>query len=307
MDFISNFDEVTKQFKAHLQLERSLSPHTVEGYLRDVEKLFVFLKERHATLKLNFISQEEISDFLQNIYQLGISPNTQSRILSGIKSFFQFLIETGLITDNPTSLISTPKIPRKLPEVLSYEEISTMLESIDVSRPDGARNKAMIEVLYSSGIRVSELINLTLSNLHFDIGFIKVKGKGKKERFVPIGKDAIRLTQIYIDQIRSKVTRQKGYENFVFLNKRGKNLSRVMVFMFIKEIAQKAGISKKVSPHTFRHSFATHLVEGGADLRAVQEMLGHESITTTEIYTHLDMSYLKEVMVSYHPLYKRAL
>jgi integrase/recombinase XerD len=230
-----------------------------------------------------------------------MSAHSQARILSGIKSFYKYLLMEDIIKNDPSHLIESPKLGRKLPDTLSFPEIETLLSAIDLSTPEGARNRAILEVLYSSGLRVSELVELKLTNVYFDIGFLRVIGKGSKERLVPIGSDALKYLNIYIDQIRCHIPVKKEYENNVFLNRRGGSLSRVMIFMIIKDLAIITGLKKSISPHTFRHSFATHLIEGGADLRAVQEMLGHESITTTEIYTHLDRDYLKQVIKDFHP------
>jgi integrase/recombinase XerD len=239
--------------------------------------------------------------FLEYINELGMSAYSQARIISGLKAFYKFLLIEELITSDPTELIEGPKIGRKLPDTLSYQEIEKLLEAIDLSTPEGSRNRAMLEVLYSSGLRVSELVELKLNNIYFDVGFLRVIGKGNKERLVPIGRDAMKHLKIYIEEIRVHVPVQHGFEGHVFLNRRGKRLSRVTVFTTIKALAKKIGLKKDISPHTFRHSFATHLIEGGADLRAVQEMLGHESITTTEIYTHLDRDYLRQVITAFHP------
>lgn len=245
-----------------------------------------------------------LQQFLQYINELEMSAYSQARILSGIKAFYKYLLFEELIKDDPTALIEGPKIGRKLPDTLSYIEIEKLLEAIDLSTPEGSRNRAIIEVLYSSGLRVSELIELKLGNVHFDIGFLRVIGKGNKERLVPIGRDALKYLEIYLKEIRGRTPLKppaKGSEAYVFLNRNGKKLTRVMIFTIIKNLAIKVGLNKTISPHTFRHSFATHLIEGGADLRAVQEMLGHESITTTEIYTHLDRDYLRQVIQEYHP------
>lgn len=247
------------------------------------------------------VTPKQLQGFLQYVNELGMSAYSQARILSGIKGFFKYLMFEELIEKDPTELIEGPKIGRKLPDTLSYPEIEKLLEAIDLSKPEGGRNRAMLEVLYSSGLRVSELVDLKLNNIYFDVGFLRVIGKGNKERLVPIGRDALKHLKIYIEEIRVHVPVQKGSEADVFLNKRGKGLSRVSVFTMIKELARKIGLKKTISPHTFRHSFATHLIEGGADLRAVQEMLGHESITTTEIYTHLDRDYLRQVITEFHP------
>lgn len=247
------------------------------------------------------LTNKHVQGLLEYINELGMSAYSQARILSGIKSFYKFLLFEEEITTDPTELIEGPKIGRKLPDTLSYPEIESLLNAIDLSRPDGARNRAMLEVLYSSGLRVSELVDLKRNNVYYDIGFLRVIGKGNKERLVPIGRDALKYLKIYIDEVRVQIPVKKGFEADVFLNSRGSRISRVSVFTMIKTLAQKVGIKKIISPHTFRHSFATHLIEGGADLRAVQEMLGHQSITTTEIYTHLDRDYLRQVITEFHP------
>lgn len=290
-----------KHFKNYLRLERSLSGNSVEAYVRDVEKLEEFLELTKIDLAPARIREEHLSAFLRYIAELGLAAHSQARMLSGIKAFFKYLLLENEITEDPTELLESPRLPRKLPDVLSYEEIETMLSAIDHSTPEGTRNRAIMEVLYSSGLRVSELTDLQLTNCHFDIGFLRIIGKGDKMRLVPIGKEAIKYTQIYLDHVRGDIAPQKGSEDIVFLNRRGGQLSRVMIFLMIKDTAEKAGIHKNVSPHTFRHSFATHLIEGGASLRAVQEMLGHESITTTEIYTHLDRDYLRQIITEFHP------
>lgn len=290
-----------KHFKNYLRLERSLSGNSVEAYVRDVEKLEEFLQLSKIDLAPTRIQEEHLSAFLKYVAELGLAAHSQARMLSGIKAFFKYLMLENEISEDPTELLESPRLPRKLPDVLSYEEIETMLSAIDHSTPEGTRNRAIMEVLYSSGLRVSELTDLQLTNCHFDIGFLRIIGKGDKMRLVPIGKEAIKYTQIYLDHVRGDIAPQKGSEDIVFLNRRGGQLSRVMIFLMIKDTAEKAGIHKNVSPHTFRHSFATHLIEGGANLRAVQEMLGHESITTTEIYTHLDRDYLRQIITEFHP------
>ncbi|MHA4738430.1 site-specific tyrosine recombinase XerD [Dyadobacter sp. MSC1_007] len=290
-----------KHFKNYLRLERSLSGNSVDAYIRDVEKLEEFLELSKIEVAPARVEEAHLSAFLKYIGELGLAAHSQARMLSGIKAFFKYLLLENEITEDPTELLESPRLPRKLPDVLSYEEIESMLGAIDHSTPEGTRNRAIMEVLYSSGLRVSELTGLQLTNCHFDIGFLRIIGKGDKMRLVPIGKEAIKYTQIYLDHVRGEIAPQKGSEDIVFLNRRGGQLSRVMVFLVIKNAAELAGIHKNVSPHTFRHSFATHLIEGGASLRAVQEMLGHESITTTEIYTHLDRDYLRQVITEFHP------
>ena len=288
-------------FRSFLQIEKSLSTNSVSAYESDLEKLIQFLEVKGKKVSPKKIKSKDIREFMQWIALMGLSAKSQSRILSGIKAFFRYLILEDELKQNPTDLIEAPKIGRKLPDTLSLEEVITLLESIDLSHPQGERNRAMLEVLYGCGLRVSELINLKLTDWHQNEGFVKVIGKGNKQRLAPIGSIAEKHLTTYLQQIRSHQKREKGHENFIFLNRNGKQLSRVMVFYIIKDLAIKNNIQKKISPHTFRHSFATHLIEGGADLRAVQEMLGHESITTTEIYTHLDRDYLKEAIITHHP------
>ena len=294
-----------KGFKAYLQLERSLSDHSVEAYLGDVDKLTQFLLYTENAKNPAQVTTEELRQFLQWIAGLHMTPSSQGRILSGIRSFYRYCQVEQLLTADPTELLEGPKLKRALPDVLTFEEIERMLGHIDHSTPEGGRNRAIIETLYSCGLRVSELVTLRLSCLYPDVGFIRVIGKGDKERLVPIGKDAIKYIRLYRENIRVHVPVKAGHEDFVFLNRRGTGLSRVMIFYVIKDLALKAGITKIISPHTFRHSFATHLVEGGADLRAVQEMLGHESITTTEIYTHLDREYLRQTLEAHHPGFQK--
>lgn len=290
-----------KQFENYLKLERSLSSNSIEAYTHDVEKLAQYFALAHKEVPPTNVQPSDVTAFLVYLHELGLAPHTQARILSGLKSFYKFLVTEELIAEDPLVLIDSPKLGRKLPDVLSYPEIEQLLSAIDLSLPEGHRNRAMLETLYSSGLRVSELVSLKLTHLHFEAGFIRVIGKGNKERLVPIGKEAIRHVQLYLHNSRIHIPVQPSHENVLFLNRRGTALSRVMVFLVIKELANKIGLNKSISPHTFRHSFATHLIEGGADLRAVQEMLGHESITTTEIYTHLDRDYLKQVITEFHP------
>jgi integrase/recombinase XerD len=293
-----------KGFKAYLQLERSLSDHSVAAYLHDVDMLTQWMLAENRTLTPPQVQLEDLQDFLKSIAQLGIGPRSQARIISGLRAFFKFCVIEQMVAVNPTELLEAPKLKRGLPEVLSFGEIEAMIGAIDQSTPEGVRNKAMLETLYSCGLRVTELVNLQLSHLFFDVGFVRVVGKGNKERLVPIGRDAIKYIGIYRNSVRITLDVKRGEEDIVFLNRHGSRLSRVSIFLIIKALAQKAGIKKNISPHTFRHSFATHLVEGGADLRAVQEMLGHESITTTEIYTHLDREYLRETLHRFHPAFK---
>lgn len=290
-----------KQFSNYLKLERSLSGNSIEAYVRDIEKLQQFVEMNLKGLSPLKITSKNLQAFLTYINELGMSAHSQARILSGVKAFYKYMIYEELLDKDPTVLIEGPKLGRKLPDTLSYIEIEQLLEAIDLSTPEGARNRAMLEVLYSSGLRVSELVDLRMNNVYFDVGFLRVVGKGNKERLVPVGKDALKFLTIYKDQIRVHIPVQKDFESYMFLNRRGKKLTRVMIFTIIKGLATKIGLKKIISPHTFRHSFATHLIEGGADLRAVQEMLGHESITTTEIYTHLDRDYLRQVIQEFHP------
>lgn len=290
-----------KGFIAFLKLEKSLSENSISAYKQDLEKLLQFFKTKNVSKSPLEISSEELQSFIWWCSELGMNPRTQARVISGIKAFYKYLLMEDLLTTNPTELLETPKIGRKLPEVLSKEEIDKIISAIDLSKPRGERNKAIIETLYSCGLRVSECINLKISNLFFDMGFMKITGKGNKERLVPVGSYATKQIKNYVDNVRIHQDIQPGNEDFVFLNRHGKKLTRVMVFTIIKELSKAAGLKKNISPHTFRHSFASHLIDGGADLRAVQDMLGHESITTTEIYTHLDRDYLRESIISYHP------
>ncbi|MEJ8803910.1 site-specific tyrosine recombinase XerD [Pontibacter sp. H249] len=291
----------TKQFGEYLKLEKSLSKHSVEAYLRDVSKLTDFLDLKGLKVTPQQVTPAQIREFLEWVAELGMTPHSQARTLSGIRAFYKFMIMEDMLQTDPTDTVEAPKLSRKLPDTLNFHEIEQLLGAIDMSTPEGARNRAMLETLYSSGLRVSELLDLRLSNLYEDMGFLKVAGKGDKERLVPIGRDALKHIKLYKEGVRCHLNIKKGHEDIIFLNRRGAQLTRIMVFTIIKDLAAKAGIQKTVSPHTFRHSFATHLIEGGADLRAVQEMLGHESITTTEIYTHLDRDYLKQVIKDYHP------
>jgi len=288
-----------KDFKRYLLLERGLSDNSIAAYLNDVQKLQSFAELQQ--IEPEQFQTQDIQQFLQWINQFPISEFTQARLLSGIKTFFSYLqIEHGLI-NNPAELIETPRLSRKIPAVLSIQEIDLLIAAIDLSSPEGMRNKAILELLYGCGLRVSELCNLKISNLFLDVEFIKVEGKGNKERLIPIGQQAIKYLKIYLNDIRVHQPIKSGKEDFVFLNRRGSPLSRVMIFLIIKDLANKIGLEKEISPHTFRHSFASHLVEGGADLRAVQDMLGHESITTTEIYTHIDKEYLQSIITQFHP------
>lgn len=296
-----NWASAIKGFQAYLKLERSLSPNSIEAYTRDIQRLYEFSETLQPKLGPENISLAELRQFITWINELGMIPSSQARILSGIKAFYKYMLMEDLIKADPSELLESPKITRKLPDTLSYADINKLIDAIDLSKPEGARNKAIMETLYGCGLRVSELTELKLSNLYLDIEFIKVLGKGSKERLVPIGGSAVKALKIWIEQVRVHNPIKKGEEDYVFLNRRGSRLSRVYIFMLIKNLAEQTGLKKTISPHTFRHSFATHLVEGGADLRAVQEMLGHESITTTEIYTHLDREYLKGTIIQYHP------
>ena len=289
-------------FKNYLRLERAMSGNTIDAYLRDIRKLEEFLSIQGKETAPVDVQRSDLEAFIFWINGLGLGARSQGRIISGVKAFYRYLLMEDLLETDPTELLEGPRMERKIPEVLAYAEVQQMIAAIDMSEAHGVRNRAMLETLYACGLRVTELISLKLTNFYPDIGFLKVHGKNNKERIVPIGEEAIKHIQIYLNTIRKLQNNiQKGHENILFLNRRGKQLSRVMVFMVIKDLAAAAGISKVVSPHTLRHSFATHLVEGGADLRAVQDMLGHESITTTEIYTHLDTEYLKETILSFHP------
>ena len=301
-----HWDIYKKGFKAFLQLEKSLSAHSVEAYLRDIDKFAQYLFDEVGAISPAEVTLKHLQSFIQTIGKLEMAPSSQARIISGIKSFFKYCSLEQIITINPTTLLPTPKIQRKLPDVLSFEEIEQLIDAIDLSKPEGGRNKAILEVMYSSGLRVTEAINLKISSLYLDVGFIRVIGKGDKERLVPIGSDAIKYIKLYKETIRVHQVPAKDCEDILFLNNRGKALSRVMIFYIIKDLIQKTGIQKTISPHSFRHSFATHLVEGGADLRAVQEMLGHESITTTEIYTHINREYLRDTLDRFHPAFKKA-
>jgi integrase/recombinase XerD len=293
-----------KGFKAYLQLEKSLSDNSVDAYLHDVEKFTQFMLAEKKLLSPEEVVLKDLQQFLQWIAQFNMTATSQARIISGIKAFYRYCLAEQVVKTDPTVLLEAPKLKRALPDVLTFDEIENIIGQIDLSKPEGGRNKAILETLYSCGLRVSELVNLKISNLFMDVGFVKVIGKGDKERLVPIGRSAIKFITIYREQIRSHVTIKPGNDDILFLNRRGSKLSRVMIFLLLKDLVRQAGIIKNISPHTFRHSFATHLVEGGADLRAVQEMLGHESITTTEIYTHLDREYLRSTLQQFHPAFK---
>lgn len=293
-------------FKSYLMLEKSLSAHTVEAYIRDVGKLLEYVLLKKIDRLPEKLEESHLTGFVYYLDQLGLEAKSQARIISGIRTFYRFLLMEDMISEDPSAAMESPKIQRTLPDVLAYEEIQQMMQVIDLSEPQGHRNKAIIETMYACGLRVSELVNLQISNLFFEQGFVKVLGKNNKERLVPVSPKAIQDILFYVEHERKQLTViHKDDEDIVFLNRRGKRLTRVMIFTIVKELAEKAGIQKSVSPHTFRHSFATHLVEGGADLRAVQEMLGHESITTTEIYTHVDRNYLRETILQFHPMSKR--
>ncbi len=288
-------------FEIFLKLEKSLSPNTISAYIHDIHMLTQYLEAAHIEKEPAEIELSDLRKFVQWISKLGVTPRTQARVISGIKAFFLFLMIEEIIEVNPITLLETPKIGKKLPVVLSVEEIDRLLAAIDLSKPEGQRNKAMIETLYSCGLRVTELINLKISNMYPNLGFIRVVGKGNKERLIPISPKALKEIDLYYQDRRRLPKIENSDGNIVFLNRRGKRLTRVMIFTIVKNLANKIRIKKKISPHTFRHSFATHLVEGGADLRAVQEMLGHESILTTEIYTHLDSEYLRDTIIRFHP------
>lgn len=299
-----DWQTLIRGFKAYLQLERSLAANSVEAYIHDVMLLRQFFDLQQKNLFPEQVQFEHLQQFVLFINELGLGDQSQARIISGVRAFYKYLMMEDLVTNDPTLLLEGPKLKRKLPEVLHLEEINRMLAVIDHSKADGLRNRAILETLYGCGLRVTEMVELKVSNLYFDVGFIKVIGKGNKERLVPIGEEAIRHINHYREGVRSHLSIKYGFEDYVFLNRSGKKLSRIYVFMLIKALAEKAGLKKSISPHTFRHSFATHLIEGGADLRAVQEMLGHQSITTTEIYTHLDRDYLRQTLQQFHPRYK---
>jgi integrase/recombinase XerD len=295
------WESYKKGFKAYLQLERSLADNSIEAYLSDIEKLTSFLLDTDTKKNPSEIDLKDLQQFVKWISELGMTQSSQARIISGLRTFYKYCLLEDISTTDPTALLEAPKLKRTLPDVLSFDEIENIISQIDVSTAEGTRNKAILETMYSCGLRVSEVVNLKLSQLYLDVGFIRVIGKGNKERLVPIGSSAVKYIIIYKNNIRNHQSVQNGEEDILFLNRRGKRLTRVMIFLIIKDLVKKAGITKNISPHTFRHSFATHLVEGGADLRAVQEMLGHESITTTEIYTHLDREFLRKTLEKFHP------
>jgi integrase/recombinase XerD len=298
------WDAHKKGYKAWLRLEKSLSENSVEAYLRDVQHLTDFLQLTDDLKTPDAVVLKDLENFTKFIHELGMTNTSQARMISGLRSFFKYCLIEEIVNIDPAALLEAPKSKRKLPDTLSFDEIEKLIGAIDLSKPEGQRNKAMLETLYSCGLRVSELVNLKISQLHTEVGYIRVVGKGDKERLIPIGSDAIKFIDIYVNNIRNHIQIKIGKEDILFLNRRGAGLTRVMIFLIIKDLAKKAGITKTISPHTFRHSFATHLVEGGADLRAVQEMLGHESITTTEIYTHLDREFLRTTLHQFHPAFK---
>ena len=298
---LDNF--LIKRFLIYLRLEQSLSDNSVEAYMHDIELLMQYLESINHSKLLKDINQENIENFLAYLYDLGLSANSQARILSGIKKFYAYLLQEKLVNENPTLLISSPSIGRHIPDVLSYEEICSLIDSIDLSLPFGHRNKAIIEIMYGCGLRVSEVTSLKISNIYVEDEFIRIFGKGDKERLIPISQSIIKTLNLYIDGERKFQNINPKHTDTLFINRRGSGLSRQMVFLIIKDLAEKAGIKKNIGPHTIRHSFATHLLEGGADLRAVQQMLGHSSISTTEIYTHISDQYLREVITLFHPRY----
>jgi integrase/recombinase XerD len=293
-----------KGFKAWLQLERSLSDNSIQAYLHDVEMLTTWMQASGVQKTPSELELKELQQFIQWVAELGMTASSQARIISGIRTFYKYCLLEDISKTDPTTLLETPRLKRSLPDILSFDEIENVISQIDLSKPEGQRNKAILETMYSCGLRVSEVVNLKLSQLYLDVGFVRVIGKGNKERLVPIGGSAIKYINIYRGSVRSHQVIVPGEEDILFLNRRGKRLTRVMIFLIIKELVRAAGIKKSISPHSFRHSFATHLVEGGADLRAVQEMLGHESITTTEIYTHLDREFLRKTLEQFHPGFK---
>ncbi len=296
-----NYIILQKGFSTYLKLERGLSKNTLEAYLHDTDLLFSFLKAEKEAIPIQKVSMNDLSDFIVYIHKMGLGSWSQSRVLSGVKAFFKYLMIEQVIKKNPSELLESPRLDRKLPEVLSLDEVEKMIDTIDLSESQGERNKAIIETLYGCGLRVSELTGLKISDLHLNEDMISVTGKGNKQRLVPVGALAKKQITTYLKQIRIHIIPQKKYEDILFLNQNGRQLSRQMVFIIVRTLAEKVGIRKKISPHTFRHSFATHLVKGGADLRAVQELLGHVSITTTEIYTHLDTDDLRKAIMEFHP------
>lgn len=298
-----SWKEAINQFKTYLMYERGLSEHSVAAYVRDIEKLAQFVQDGKGPF---LVEADDLREMLVWMAEVGLEKTSRARILSGIRAFYKYLLIENLVDDNPASLIDMPKSSRQIPDVLQYDEIKLMLDAIDLSTNHGTRNRAMLETLYACGLRVTELITLQLSNFYPEIDLVKVVGKNNKERLIPIGEDAVKHIQLYIEGVRRKqMNIDPKHEDYLFLNRRGKKLTRVYVFLFIKDLAEAVGIQKKVSPHTFRHSFATHLIEGGANLKAIQDMLGHESITTTEIYTHLDTAYLRDTLLRFHPLNRK--
>ncbi len=295
------WDDSIKGFEDYLRLEKALSQNSINAYINDINKLMEFLKNTFKGITPQKVKLNHLKSFIEWLNERGVSPRTQARTISGIKSFYKFLLIEEKINSDPTSLLESPRIGRKLPDILSLDEIDTLINAIEVEKPEGQRNKAILETLYSCGLRVSELVNLKLSNLFFDQGYVKIEGKSNKERLVPISNRAITEINKYLEGYRKTLRVTPSAQDIVFVNRRGQILSRVMIFTIIKNLAEKVDLKKKISPHTFRHSFATHLIDGGADLRAVQEMLGHESILTTEIYTHLDREYLKDTISQFHP------
>ena len=290
-----------KGFKGYLLLEKSLSKNSIEAYVHDITNLEQFFETKKISVSPERVTFQHLREFLAFIIELGIGPRSQARMISGIRAFFKYLIMEDMITQSPAELLELPRLPQKLPEVLSIEEIDLLINAIDLSTPEGQRNKAMLETLYCCGLRVTELVTLKISDIVFEEEFVRVIGKGNKQRLVPLGKSAEKFIKIYLEEVRPHIPVQKDMQDIVFLNRRGKGMTREMVFIIIQQLKKKAGLNKKISPHTFRHTFATHLVEGGSDLRAVQEMLGHSSITTTEIYTHIDREYLRDAILRFHP------
>ncbi|MDB5228219.1 MAG: tyrosine recombinase XerD [Bacteroidota bacterium] len=299
-----NWKHYIKNFEGYLMVEKSLSPNSVAAYLHDVNLLLQYLDIEKRIASPDELKLKDLEHFLAHLHDLGLNDRSQARIISGLKAFYKYLITDDYIKEDPTALLEGPKLSKKLPDTLSFEEIEKLIGALDLSKDENVRNKAMLETLYSSGLRVTELINLRTSHIYHDVEFIRVIGKGNKERLVPIGSEALKHISIYLDHVRNKLPQYSKYSDILFLNKRGMPISRVMVFLVVKKLAQMTGLNKNISPHTFRHSFATHLIEGGADLRAVQQMLGHSSITTTEIYTHLDQQYLRESLSLHHPRFR---
>ena len=302
---MSDWNFYIKNFSAYLKIEKSLSIHSVDAYLHDVYLLTNYLKLQNKMVQPADLSLNDLENFIAHLHDLSLSDRSQARIISGLKAFYKFLLTEDYIKEDPTTLLEGPKLSKKLPDTLSFEEIELLIGALDLSKDENIRNKAMLETLYSSGLRISELINLQISNLFFDSEYVRVIGKGNKERIVPIGSEALKHIGIYLEYVRRKLPQYPKFSDVLFLNRRGKPLTRVMMFLVIKKLAEDVGLNKSISPHTFRHSFATHLIEGGADLRAVQQMLGHSSITTTEIYTHLDQQYLRESLTLHHPRFKK--